>query len=271
MHKSFSTPDPVSLFVELLGGDLVVRTGEVSETVVEVSGQDAEAVRVEQHGEEIMVLARPGGFFGSSPHVSVQVSLPHDSRLSAKLGSADVRVEGRLGASTVKAGSGDVQIEELGAGAVIETGSGDVRIDAVTGALKVKCGSGDVVLDRLDGHAEVLTGSGDVLVASAREALTAKSGSGDLRVREALEDVVLTTASGDLVVDVMHRGQLTARNVSGDIKVGIPGGIPVWTDITSTTGSVRSNLAGAGQPKEGQDFIELRAKTISGDVYLEQL
>ena len=45
----------------------------------------------------------------------------------------------------------------------------------------------------------------------------------------------------------------------------------MWTDISSVTGSVRSNLQGAGQPAEGQDYIELRAKTVSGDVYLEQL
>jgi DUF4097 and DUF4098 domain-containing protein YvlB len=92
-----------------------------------------------------------------------------------------------------------------------------------------------------------------------------------MRVREAQQDVSLSTASGDLVIDEMHRGQLAAKNVSGDIKVGIPAGVPVWTDISSMTGSVRSNLEGAGEPEEGQDFIELRAKTISGDVYLEQL
>jgi hypothetical protein len=69
----------------------------------------------------------------------------------------------------------------------------------------------------------------------------------------------------------MGVGQLTAKNVSGDIKIGVPAGIPVWTDITSTTGSVRSNLEGAGQPQDGQDFIELRARTVSGDIYLEQL
>ena len=72
-------------------------------------------------------------------------------------------------------------------------------------------------------------------------------------------------------MDRMRRGQLTAKNVSGDIRVGVPAGVPVWTDITSLTGSVRSNLEGAGEPEEGQDFIELRARTVSGDVHLEQL
>lgn len=272
MKRTFSTPNPVSLFVELRSGDLVVRTAETAETLVEVSGKDADDVMVEQHDDEITVTAQHGGgFFGSSRQLSVNVSMPHDSRLVTKLGSADVRVQGRLGETRLKSGSGDIRIDELGADASIETGSGDVQVDVVAGALQVKCGSGDVTLDRLGGPTEVTTGSGNVVVVSAHAAVAAKSGSGDMRVREALADVVLSTASGDVVVDRMHVGQLTAKNVSGDIKIGVPGGIPVWTDISSTTGSVRSNLKGAGQPEDGQDFIELRARTVSGDVYLEQL
>jgi DUF4097 and DUF4098 domain-containing protein YvlB len=110
-----------------------------------------------------------------------------------------------------------------------------------------------------------------VLINVATEPVQVKSGSGDMRVRVAEQDVALSTASGDLVIDRMHRGQLAAKNVSGDIRVGIPAGVPVWTDISSMTGTVRSDLEGAGQPAEGQDYIELRAKTVSGDVHLEQL
>ena len=98
-----------------------------------------------------------------------------------------------------------------------------------------------------------------------------KSGSGDLRVREVAGDVTLTTASGDLVVDRMLRGALNAKNASGDIVVGVPAGIPVWTDVSTVSGSVRSSLQGAGEPAEGQEFVELRAKTVSGDISLEQL
>jgi DUF4097 and DUF4098 domain-containing protein YvlB len=273
MRKTFTTPEPVSLFVELQSGDVVVRTGEVSETVVEVTGKDADDVIVEQHDQEIRVVASRGraGFFGATSPVDVRVSVPHDSRLSTKLGSADLRVEGRLGESRLKTGSGDVRIEEITGSSSIETGSGDVQVDGVGGPLVVKCGSGDVTLERLGAPAEVATGSGDVLVGSAAEPLAVKSGSGDLRVREAREDVAMSTASGDLTVDRMHRGQLTAKNVSGDIAVGVPAGVPVWTDISSMTGRVRSNLEGAGEPDEGQDFLELRAKTVSGDVSLEQV
>lgn len=273
MQRTLSTPGPVSLHVELRSGDLVVATADVLETVVDVSGDEADQVAVDQHGGRITVIGPKGGrgfFGGSSRDLTVHVTMPHDSRLSTKLGSADLRVDGRLGETSVKAGSGDVRIEELGAQTLVETGSGDVTVDVVRGPLQVKSGSGDVTVDRSHAPVQVATGSGDVVLVVADEPVSAKSGSGDLRVREAQRDLSLTTASGDLVVDLLHRGRLDARNVSGDIRVGVPTGLPVWTDITSMTGSVRSDLHGAGEPAEGQDFVELHARTVSGDVHLQQ-
>lgn len=273
MQKTFSTPDPVALHVELGSGDLVLHTSATDQTVVDVDGKGADDVVVEQRGDTIVVLARQrgAGLFGASHQLTVHVSLPDDSRLSTKLGSADLSVQGRLGETTLKSGSGDVRIDVIAAAAFIESGSGDVSVDRVDGPVEVKSGSGDVVFETLGGPATVATGSGDVLVTTAHGPVRVKSGSGDLRVREAFEDVALSTASGDLSVDRMQRGQVAAKNVSGDIRVGVPSGVPVWTDISSVTGRVRSNLQGVGEPTEGQDFIELRATTVSGDVSLEQV
>jgi DUF4097 and DUF4098 domain-containing protein YvlB len=287
MHRSFTTPGPVSLYVELRAGDLVVRTTETDETVVDVQtgasgadgdgpdGQEARDVVVDLRGDEVLVVAKQSrsGFFGAAPtdRLLVRVTVPRDSRLTTKLGSADVRVEGRLGATMLKSGSGDVRIEELAAEAFVATGSGDVQVDVASGTLRVKCGSGDVTVDRLLGPGDISTGSGDVLVNAAEGPVTVRSGSGDARVRDARQDLFLNTASGDLVVERIRRGQLTAKNVSGDITVGVPAGVPVWTDISTMTGSVRSQLDGAGEAGEGQEFVELRAKTVSGDVLLEQV
>ena len=46
---------------------------------------------------------------------------------------------------------------------------------------------------------------------------------------------------------------------------------PVWTDISSLTGRIHSTLSGAGQPAEGQDHVEVRAVTVSGDVELVEV
>jgi DUF4097 and DUF4098 domain-containing protein YvlB len=276
MQRRFHTPDPVNLYVELRSGDLVVTARDGNETLVDVlghDGDDSHAVSVDQHGDTISVVGIAGrqGFFGSSQQrLTVHVTVPTDSRLTTKLGSADLRAEGRLAGGLLKTGSGDVRADELSGETVVETGSGDVWIDAAAGSLRVKCGSGDVAIERLDAPAEISTGSGDIIVGAASAAISLKSGSGTARVREADEDVALITASGDLMVDRISRGRVIAKNVSGDIRVGVPAGVPVWTDITSTTGAVRSNLGGVGEPAEGQDYVELRAKTVSGDIYLEE-
>ena len=68
----------------------------------------------------------------------------------------------------------------------------------------------------------------------------------------------------------MHRGRITAKGASGDIAIGVVAGVPVWTDITTVSGQIRSDLQGAGQPEEGQDHVEVRAKTVSGDIVLTE-
>jgi hypothetical protein len=274
MHRTFSTSHPVSLYVELRSGGVVVQAGDTDEPRVDVSGEGADDVVVDQRGDEIVVVARQGrqGLFGTSHEdLSITVSVPSDSTLVTKLGSADLRTQGRLAEATLSSGSGDVRAEELGGACVVTTGNGDVAIGRAGAALQVKSGSGDVALGAVAGPLQVSTGSGDVRVHSAADTVRVKSGSGGLHVREALADVALSSASGELVVDVLHRGQLTARTASGDVTVGVRAGVPVWTDISTSSGTVRSTLQGAGEPADGQEYVELRAKTASGDVSLHQV
>ncbi|QNN54234.1 DUF4097 family beta strand repeat-containing protein [Nocardioides mesophilus] len=250
-----------------------MHTDDVAQTVVDVNGQGAEEVEVRQDGDLISITAPPrrSGFFGRGEELDVHVSMPHDSRLQTKVGSADVTVLGRVGESAVRAGSGDVEIEQIAGEALVETGSGDVTLGRVSGDLRLKSGSGEVRVDEIGGSGSLSTGSGDIRVGAAHGAVQLKSGSADLQVGEAHQDIALSTASGDVQVDRIHRGELRANAVSGDILIGVPGGVPVWTDVSSLTGRVHSTLQGAGRPEEGQDYIELRAKTVSGNVSLEQV
>lgn len=271
MQYTFDTPAPTSLYVEIGSGRVDVDAGETTETSVEIEGKDAEAVQVEQRDDQIVVIGpRSSGFFGGGRDLRVRVTMPTDSRFATKVGSADVGARGRLGETMVKSGSGDVRIENIGGDALLETGSGDISVVIASGALRIKSGSGDVDIDKVQGPTSISTGSGDVEIGTAGDVVQTKSGSGDTTIGNATKDVSVTTASGDLVIEKMHRGQLRANNVSGDIHIGVPAGTPVWTDIHSVTGSVRSDLATTGAPAEGQDYIEMRAKTVSGDIYLEQ-
>lgn len=163
-----------------------------------------------------------------------------------------------------------MRIELLDGDGSAETGSGDIEIAETRGGLVAKSGSGRIQIGRADGPVTALTGSGDVVVGLAAAAVNAKSGSGNVRVTDAHGDLSLKTATGDVVVGSVRHGQVEAKNATGDIRVGVVAGVPVWTDINTVTGSVSSTLEGAGQPDEGQEYVELRAKTVSGDIYLEQ-
>ena len=71
---------------------------------------------------------------------------------------------------------------------------------------------------------------------------------------------ILLKVSGEVLMGDSAFGidMNTVANVAEDIKEIVATGVELCLVI------------GAGQPAEGQDFVELRAKTVSGDVRLQQ-
>ena len=268
----FATTAPASLYVEIGRGDVRVTCTDTTTTTVVVEGRDAERVDVHDRDGQISVIAPRGGLLSAfdSP-LHVVVTAPIDSNVATKLGSADVAVEGAAGAVRLRTGSGDIRVEGLSAPSSIDSGSGDVRVDRATSELKVRTGSGDVLVGEASGEVAVSTGSGDVTLTSTEAAALVKTGSGDLRVDAAAGDVTFTSGSGSLAIASTSKGRVSGKVASGDVRVGIPAGIPVWTDISSLTGRIHSTLSGAGQPAEGQDHVEVRATTVSGNVSLVEL
>jgi DUF4097 and DUF4098 domain-containing protein YvlB len=269
----FETPQPVQLFAEIGKGSVTVQASETSQTHVEITGREADDVLVQQDGDRISVVGprMRGGFFGGDNGLDVVITLPTRSILAVRTGSAAITVVGTVGAARLKSGSGDVEVDAADDALVVETGSGDIRIEQAHAELKVKSGSGDVLVVDAAGAALVSTGSGDVQLWTTRAPAVVKTGSGDLKVGSADSDVSFTTGSGDLVVTKANRGRVTVKGASGDVAVGVPSGLPVWTDVSTVSGQIRSNLAGAGEPRDGADHLELRARTVSGDVVLTQV
>ncbi len=248
----FTTPEPVALYVEIGAGQVDVTATDTAESRVELTGRHADEVVVELDGRNLRVIApkRRAGFFSNDDSLFATITVPTRSDLAVRTGSADLGVVGEIGSGHVKTGSGDVRLDTLSGQATIETGSGDVEIEESASELRVKCGSGDVRVNAVRASAAVSTGSGDV------------------RVVEADSDVSLVTGSGDLQIDTARRGKFSAKGASGSIHVGIPAGIPVWTDISTVSGRIHSNVEGGGEPTSDGDHVELRATTVSGDVVL---
>lgn len=251
MEQTFETPEPVDLYVENGRGRVVVTTADVARTEVRVSGPQAAEFVVEHRGDGVAVVApRGSGFLRKDSEAEVEVVAPRCSGLTAKLGSSDLVTHGALGTTWVNSGSGDVALE---------------RVD---GTLDVQSGSGGVRVGHVELEGRIKSGSGDVRVESHRGTLAVKSGSGDVLVGQSGDELACTTGSGDVEVRVAGRGRVTARSASGDIGIGFTPGTPVWTDVNTVSGRISSTLPPTGEPAEGQDFVELRATTVSGDVTL---
>jgi DUF4097 and DUF4098 domain-containing protein YvlB len=266
----FETLRPVNLVVQISKGNVHVQCAATSESTVVVEGKYADDVVVEQHGDAISVTEPGRGRIFGDNALRVDIVLPERSNPAIRTGSADVQVEGRAGDAQLRSGSGDLTAEIVEGHLLVETGSGQIRLDDVRGDVRVKSGSGDVEIGEAGGTAVVSTGSGDVHIDTARGTTVVKTGSGDLLVGTAHDDTSFSTGSGDATVDRVERGRLTVKGASGDVSIGVPAGVPVWTDITTVTGQIQSSLQGAGQPQEGQDHVEVRAKTVSGDVVLTE-
>lgn len=268
VERGFDTPRPIDLFVENGSGSVRIAASDTQRTTVHVAGKYADQVVISHDGDSVTVVAPRlrGGLFGGDTSLEMEVSMPSGSRVVVKTASADIGVTGSVGATKIKSGSGTVELDVVDDVAVVDTGSGDIRVAEARAELRIRSGSGSIGIGDASAPTAVSTGSGDVQLSRAAGPLVVKTGSGDLEVVEASGDVTMTTGSGDTVIRTARRGRIQSKGASGDVRIGIPEGTPVWTDVKTVTGRLRSSIEGVGEPEPGADHVELRATTVSGDV-----
>ena len=254
MTQRFDTPDPILVDVRVPAGDVELETGETNETEVTVEPRNDPArerldqVVVALDGDRLRIEVPDRFSFGRSPEYAVTVRCPTGSRVRLKTASADLNARGTVGGVDVKAASGDVRVEEVDGDLRVEAASSDIRAVSVSGDANVRSVSGDIELGRALGP------------------VSAQSVSGDVRLREAHGRTHVQTVSGDLKVDRLTAGSLELKAVSGDVDLAIAPGVAVWLDVSSLSGDMSSDLAAGDEPREGEAVIEIRGKTVSGDV-----
>ncbi|WP_232680241.1 DUF4097 family beta strand repeat-containing protein [Nocardioides sp. R-C-SC26] len=262
------TPTPIGVHLECVRGSVTIEAADTAVTHVDLHGPDAEATSVRLDGDQLTITPpRPRGLLGSDRRLDIAVTLPAGSRLAAKLGSAELTTSGELRTCRLTTGSGRLRLATVG-DASIGSGSGDVHVEEARGDLEIKVGSGDVVVGNAHADVAISSGSGDVRLGTCHGAVTVKSGSGDLRVASSSGGLGFSTGSGDLTADVVSTGRVQVKGGSGDVRLGVPAGTPVWTDVSTVTGRIRSELVATGEAEPGQPFVEVVARTVSGDVVL---
>jgi hypothetical protein len=267
-EHAFDTPEAVALHVENGRGSVVVTAGDVATTKVHVTGSRADEVLVEQQGTGIVVIAPKVRGFSPGSSLDIEISVPSGSDLDAKLGGASIETTGQLETATVRSGSGRIRLDRVAGPCAASTGSGAVVITEASADLRARSGSGRISVERIGGAASVSTGSGAIRLGTCAGLVMAKTGSGAVSVDDASDDVTVKTGSGSITVGVMRRGRAVLKGASGNVSIGIPAGTPVWTDVRTANGRVRSDLPSVGQPEPGADYVEVRASTASGNVQL---
>lgn len=263
MEHTFETPGPVRLRITIGAGQVHVEMAETERTEIDLVAMNRAAeeaiglmiVRAEERGGRWDVAVeeqKRGGFLSgllNTAEIGVRVRCPRLAEVETTTGSADVEVRGVAGSIRAK------------------TGSGDLSFDDVAGELVANSASGDVTAGDVGGDCTVKTASGDARVAGVGGAFLGNLVSGDLQLGDARGPVTVSTVSGDTHVGSITAADVRIQAVSGDVRVGVRPGLRLWIDATSVSGDMTSELEPSDGPPVGEGpLIQLRAKTVSGDV-----
>jgi DUF4097 and DUF4098 domain-containing protein YvlB len=285
MERTFDTPNTVRLYVENGVGFVGITAHETDTTTVDL---EAETPGAEEVIERATVECRPAGNqhivtvkipktngmrFMRRNAVTVRVSLPAGSDVSAITASADVEIQGPIGTADVKTASGDVSTDDVADQVVAQTSSGDIEVGAVGGDLRVATASGDLRCSHVRGRATFKTTSGDIEVGAADNRVEVKATSGQVRLGDLANGARVTNVSGDVRVLALVEGTLHVRSVSGSVAVGVVPGVDLRVDVETMSGHVSSEFPLDDAPSGGghnSARAEISVRSVSGDVEIER-
>jgi hypothetical protein len=281
---TFSTPEPVTLHVDVSGAELTVRAGSTGETVVDIRPHNparhgdvehAAALAAEHSGGRVTirsprsVTSRLRAMVGSGDRVDIDVQLPEGSALEVR-GWGGVRATGRLGTVDVDTSMGDISLERAAA-VHARTSMGDVRLESASGRVELRTSAGTVHVEEAGDELSARTSAGDVTVGTGHGLLQLSTTAGDVRVEHAHGGVTAKASAGDVRLAAVHGGVVTVDSSYGRVDVGVADGLPAWLDVEAKHGTVRSELEGTRAPAEGEASVELRVRAGYGDVVLRRV
>ncbi|WP_420323386.1 DUF4097 family beta strand repeat-containing protein [Kribbella antibiotica] len=256
--------------IEIGSGEVLLVPVDGTQTFVDLEvedGTDEDVIYTVEDGELIVEL-RKGRRFNTrrGPEIHVRISTPAVLDVRAKTGSGDITSQVPLGTARLSTGSGDIRLESVQGDLAVSTGSGDVRVAHVAGITKGSTGSGSIDIGEAATTIGLSTGSGDVRIGDAAGPTSIKVGSGDITIERVRDHSVATSGSGDVTVEVADGPSIQAETANGDVRVGVPDGIPTYLDLKTVTGRIRSELEPSAKPEAGERSLTLRARTVTGDI-----
>jgi hypothetical protein len=253
----FPCSDAVDISIESWASGSIAISGEPTDTVV-VEVEPSRRSRATDLLDDVHVAFEDGHLFIRGPRglsfrprvgLDLTIKVPAGSSCAARTASAGLSCVGVMSALSM------------------HTASGDLTAASVTGDVNVRSASGDVLLDKVGGEFRMHTASGDTQVRQVGGAARIGSASGDVTIEHCEGPVTVRTASGDVRLEGVASGLVEVSCTSGDVQVAVVPGIAVYLDLSSLSGSVRSDLDEVDGPDGDADAaVEIRARTMSGDI-----
>jgi DUF4097 and DUF4098 domain-containing protein YvlB len=277
----FETPEPISVSVALVVGELRIIASDRSDTVVVVSPNDtssegdvkaAEQTRVEFSQGRLLVKApkswKTFSPFGGRESIDVAIELPAGSRVDAEAAVGDISCDGRLGECSFKTSVGNIRLEETGP-ARLSTSAGSVTVDRIAGRAEIT-GSGQVRIRQIEGSAVIKNLNGVTWIGEVKGDLRCNAANGDITVDRAFGAVISKTANGAVRIGEVVRGSVELGTAYGELEVGIREGTAALLDVRSQFGSVRNLLTASDGPQPSDQRVEVRARTSYGDIVIRR-
>lgn len=236
------------LDIEWAAGDVVVKTGDVSEARIEEDAPDNLEEKNQMHwwldGTTLRIkIYGKGKIINLGLEKTLTVTLPQDVNLR------DVEID---------VASAEVSVESLQAEEVeINSASGNVEFIGQAKAVNISTASGDIYADCMAEELELDTASGKIEV---------KEGG-------LLREAGIDTASGDVVIIAETFNAMEIETASGKITVKLPSDSNFTLDLDSASGGLHSDLALTTNGKRyvcGNGKASLSIDTASGDVFLKE-
>jgi hypothetical protein len=259
---TFTTPEPITVSVELSVGDVRIVASDRADTIVRVRPtddsrdldvRDAEQTRVEQTPGGLVIKApRPRGLglLGKPGSVDVTIELPAGSSVRGDSSVAAFHTSGRLGDCRIKTTAGNVDLDETGP-LDLHTGAGAVTVGKVGGDAEVTTGTGRIRLGEIDGSAVIKNSNGDTRIDAVSGNLRMNASNGDLTVGRADGNVTGKSANGEIRLGQISSGTVEVKTSNGEIEIGVRAGTAARLDPTDSV-------------------VEVSARTSYGDIVIRR-
>lgn len=261
---SFDTPEPITVDISVTAGAVQVDAGDRTETTVEVRPRDAAKESDVRAAEHVEIAYAGGRLEVRDPQASglsrllrkgmvdITVELPAGSRVHARSDYGGIRCVGPLGASEIATSTGNITVGRIAGNAELTTAHGWIRAEEIDGSAVVKSTTGAITIGEVTGE------------------LRANSAHGDITVDRALASATARTTHGGIRLGQVVGGSVDVESSYGELEIGVREGTATWLDAVSTKGVVRSSLEAADDPGPAEQTVEVRARSVHGDVMVHR-